>query len=364
MDDRSLNGTTFMKHFLRLTAGLAFGLLLSGLLAFVAGENPIFVLGVLFRSAFGSPYDLGLALFYSTSLIFTGLSVSMAFHAGLFNIGAEGQLVIAALAATWFGVSFPSIPVPIAPFLIAAVGISAGAFWGWIAGWLKAKRGSHEVVVTMMLNFIAAAATSFVALELIKNPDSQNPESKPIPTEFLFKNYDFVQTYFKDSPANLSLLFAIALSFLSFVFLYKTTWGYQLRASGQNEKAAEIAGMNPQKWKMAAMALAGALAGCVCLNEVLGSTGRFKIGFSPDYGFVGIAVALLARNHPIGILASAFLFGILQKGASDLDMETQFITRDFTRVIQAILIFSVAGSYYIEARFFKISKYFKRGKSK
>ncbi len=345
-----------MKHFFRLSAGLFIGLFLSSVLAYVAGENPLHVLSVLFRSAFGSPYDLGLALFYTTSLIFTGLSVSMAFHAGLFNIGAEGQLTVAALAAAWFGVSFPQMPVTVAPFLIGAVGISAGAFWGWIAGWLKAKRGSHEVIVTMMLNFVAAAATSYVALELIKNPDSQNPETKALPAEFLFKGHDAVQDFFKDSPANLSLLIALALSGLCFVFIYKTVWGYQLRASGQNEKAAEIAGINPQKWKMIAMALAGGLAGCVCLNEILGSAGRFKIGFSPDYGFVGIAVALLARNHPLGILASAFLFGILQKGASDLDMETQFITRDFTRVIQAILIFSVAGSYYFETHLFKRRK--------
>jgi ABC-type uncharacterized transport system permease subunit len=345
-----------MKNLVRLSAGLFIGLFLSGGLAYFAGENPFYVLSVLFRSAFGSPYDLGLALFYTTSLVFTGLSVSMAFHAGMFNIGAEGQLLVGTLAAAWFGASFPQMPVLVAPFLIGAVGISAGAFWGFIAGWLKAKRGSHEVIVTMMLNFVAAAATSYVTLELIKNPDSQNPETKPLPGEFLFQGHDFVQKFFKDSPANFSMLIALAVSVACFIFLYKSVWGYQLRASGQNEKAAEIAGMQPQKWKMVAMALAGGLAGCVSLNEILGSAGRFKIGFSPDYGFVGIAVALLARNHPIGILASAFLFGILQKGASDLDMETQFITRDFTRVIQAILIFSVAGSYYFDSRIFRKRK--------
>jgi simple sugar transport system permease protein len=335
---------------MRAILGLLTGLILALSLAAFAGENPWHVFLILAKSAFGSPYDLGLALFYTTSLIFTGLSVSMAFHAGLFNIGAEGQLTVATLAAAWFGVSFPGMPPAMAPLLIAVVGISAGALWGLIPGWLKAYRGSHEVIVTMMMNFIAAAIASYVTLELIKNPESQNPESRPISTDFMFRNYDFVQSFFKDSPANFSLLIAIVMALVCYFFLFHTVWGYEIRSSGKNEKASEIAGIPSRKMKILAMTLAGALAGGVALNEVLGSTGRYKMGFSPDYGFVGIAVALLARNNPLGVLASAFLFGVLQKGATDLDIETEFITRDFARIIQAILIFSVASSYFIKVK--------------
>lgn len=341
-----------MKSFLKSIAGLILGLGISMILAAYAGESPWFVLTVLAKSAFGSPYDLGLALFYTTSLIFTGLSVSIAFHAGLFNIGAEGQLTVATLAAAWFGVTFPNMPVAIAPFMIALVGLVAGAGWGLIPGWLKAYRGSHEVIVTMMMNFIAAAIAGYVTLNLIKNPESQNPESQVLLEGFLFRSYDFVQKWLQDSPANLSLILAVVLSFAVYFLLYRTVWGYELRVSGQNEKASQIAGIDPKKMKMLAMSLAGLLAGCVAVNEVLGSSGRFKIGFSPDYGFVGIAVALMARNHPLGILASAFLFGALQKGASDLDVETEFITRDFARIIQAILIFSVASVYFWDGRKF------------
>jgi simple sugar transport system permease protein len=337
---------------MRAIFGLILGLMIALALTAFAGENPWSVLMVLGKSAFGSSYDLGLALFYTTSLIFTGLSVSIAFHAGLFNIGAEGQLTVATLAAAWFGVSFPDLPPVIAPLLIALVGISSGAAWGWVAGWLRAWRGSHEVIVTMMMNFIAAAIASYVTLNLIKNPESQNPESQPLPDAYLFKSYDFVQKWLQDSPANLSLIFAVLLSVAIYFLLYRTVWGYELRAAGQNEKASKIHGIDPKKMKVLAMTLAGALAGCVALNEVLGSTGRFKMGFSPDYGFVGIAVALMARNHPLGILASAFLFGVLQKGASDLDVETEFITRDFARIIQAILIFSVATAYFWDGRKF------------
>ncbi len=338
-----------MKAFL----GLLIGLLLSLALVAVAGENPWSVFMILAKSAFGSPYDLGLALFYTTSLIFTGLAVSVAFHAGLFNIGAEGQLTVATLAAAWFGVSFPNLPPALATLLIAIVGILSGAVWGAIPGWLKAFRGSHEVIVTMMMNFIAAAFASYVSLQLIKNPESQNPESQPIPANFMFHDYDFIQKWLTDSPANLSLCMAVILSVVIYIFLYHTVWGYELRASGQNEKASAVAGISAKKMKILAMSLAGALAGCVALNEVLGSAGRYKIGFSPDYGFVGIAVALLARNNPLGILASAFLFGVLQKGAADLDIETEFITRDFARVIQAILIFSVAGMYFLKGNPFE-----------
>lgn len=334
----------FAKPFL----GLVLGLLISLSLVTVAGESPWNVFLILGKSAFGSRYDLGLALFYSTSLIFTGLSVCLAFHAGLFNIGAEGQLTVGTLAAAWFSIRFPEIPAVLAPWLALTVGLFAGGLWGFLPGWLRAVRGSHEVIVTMMMNFIAAALASYVTLELIKNPESQNPESQIVPPQFALQKFDFVQRYFQDSPANLALIFALALAIGCYFFLYKTVWGYELRAVGQNPKAAEIAGISAQRSQILSMTLAGMAAGFVCLNEVMGSSLRFKIGFSPEYGFVGIAVALMARNNPIGVIFSAFLFGVLQKGASDLDLETETVTRDFARVIQAILIFSVAGIYFFD----------------
>lgn len=333
--------------------GLAFGLLVSLSLTALAGENPWRVFLILTQSSFGSPYDLGLALFYATSFAFAGLSVAIAFHGGLFNIGAEGQLVIGTLAAAWLGTGLSASSPQIAIPLIIIAGIFGGALWGFIPGFLKAHRGSHEVIVTMMMNFIAAALANYVVLKIIKNPESQNPESKPVSDSFLLRDFDFIQNFFTDSPANLSLVVAILLSIGCYFFLYRTVWGFELRAAGQNETAAEISGINSKKMRVLAMTMAGALAGFVAMNEVLGSSGRFRLGFSPDYGFVGIAVALLARNHPIGILASAFLFGALQKGASELDLETDHITRDFARIIQAILIFSVASAHFFDQKFFR-----------
>jgi simple sugar transport system permease protein len=192
-----------------------------------------------------------------------------------------------------------------------------------------------------------------VIFKLIRSEESQNPESKSVGAQYLMANFDFVQKFFTDSPANLSLILAITLSILLYVFLYKTVWGYELRASGSNQHASELMGIPGKKWKMIAMTMAGALAGLVCVNEVFGSSGKFRLGFSPDYGFVGIAVALLARSHPLGVLFSAFLFGILQKGAADLDIETEMITRDFAKVIQAILILSVVAAISFDRKIFK-----------
>lgn len=327
--------------------GLLFGLAIClGLTAF-AGESPLHVLLVLIKSAFGTKYDLGLTLFYSTSLIFTGLSVCVAFHAGLFNIGAEGQLNVGAMAAASVGFIFPNCSPLLAPILSIFAAFVFGGLWGLIPGWLKAYRGSHEVVVTMMMNFIAAGLTGYMTLNIFKSGESQNPETQSLPSQYLFKSFDFVSDFFTDSPVNISLIFALLTAVIIWLLLEKSSFGFQISMTGKNEVAAGISGISTKKVRMLAMTLAGALAGLVALNDVLGSAGKFKIGFSADYGFVGIAVALLARNNPLLIITSAFLFGGLQKGAADLDLETQFITRDFAKVLQAVIIFSVVGFQYL-----------------
>lgn len=326
--------------------GLLVGLCVALLLTLFAGENPWHIFMILVNSAFGSMYDLGLTLSYATPLIFCGLSVAIGFHAGLFNIGAEGQLTMAVVTAAAVGVFFPEVPFPLAPLLAFAAALMMGAFWGWIAGWLRAVRGSHEVIITIMLNFIAAGLANWFTLKIIPNPNSQNPETALVSSNYLFKDYDLVARLFPDTPANASLGFAIFFALLMWIFLWKTTWGFELRAVGSNTDAAHRAGISEKKVQMFAMAAAGALAGCVALSEVMGSAGQYRIGFSPDYGFIGIAVALLANNNPLGIVAAAFLMGALHKGASDLDLETSTITRDFSRIIQALIILGVAAQGY------------------
>jgi simple sugar transport system permease protein len=325
----------YLKPVLSVILGLSLGLLMTR----IAGESPWHVLKVLANSSFGSQYDVGMTLFYSTPLIFTGLAVTFAFHAGMFNVGAEGQLVVGALCAAACGIYFNEMPAPFAPILAMFAAVVGGGVWGAIPGWLKAKRGSHEVINTIMMNFIAAGICSWITLYILKNPDSQNPETKTIGSGFFVSHLSF----FGEAPVSIALFIALLAAVFVWFFLWKTVLGYEVRAVGQNEQAARAAGIDVGKIRILAMIISGGLAGLVGVSEVLGNTGRFKVDFSPGYGFMGVAVALLGRNRPIGVVAAALLFGALHKGTSDLDLETEHVTRDLSQILQALVILCVSA---------------------
>lgn len=325
----------YFQPILAVFLGLGLGLLIVK----AAGESPWHVLQILGRSAFGSRYDLGMTLFYSTPLVFTGLAVALPFHAGLFNIGAEGQLTLGALAAAAVGILLPRVAWPWAPLLAGLGAFSAGALWGAIPGFLKAKRGSHEVINTIMLNFIAAGLSSWITLYYLKNPDTQNPETKTVGAGYLIHHFEF----FQDAPVSSAWALALFVAILVSALLWKTVLGYELRAVGQNPHAAKATGIDSGKMTVLSMTLGGGLAGLVGVGEVLGNASKFKIGFSPDYGFIGIAVALLGKGNPSGVIASALLFGALHKGTSDLDFETESVTRDLSLVLQALIILCVCA---------------------
>jgi ABC-type uncharacterized transport system permease subunit len=330
-----MRAASLLKPAAALLSGLALGLLATA----IAGESPLHVLGVLARGAFGSRYDFGMTLFYMTPLLFTGLSVSVAFRAGLFNIGAEGQLALGALAMAWAAFTFPSLPAPLSWAASVLAGAAAGGAWAGIAGWLKARRGSHEVISTIMLNFIAAGISSYAVLNPFKNPETQNPETLAIGAGHVLPAIPGMG----DAPVSWALVVGIGLAVLLGWMFERTRWGFELQTVGENENAARLAGIPVERVRIVAMVTAGALAAGVGLGEVLGSAHRYKLGFSPDYGFVGIAVALLARGNPLGVIASAFLFGALHKGTTDLDLETENVTRDLALVIQALIIGAVAA---------------------
>src|SRR5579859_8052952 len=328
-----------MRRLLQPSFALLLGLGAGLAVTWCAGENPWNVFKILVRGAFGSRYDLGMTLFYTTPLIFTGLSVAVAFQAGLFNIGGEGQLTVGALAAAAVGAVWPGVPWPLAPLLAGLAAFLAGAFWGAIPGWLRARRGSHEVINTIMLNFVAAGLASYVTLYLLKNPASQNPETRPIGPGYWIHQFG----WFGGAPVSLALPLALVMAVLVWVVLWRTSLGFELRSVGQSEAAAQVAGIDPGRIRFIALAVAGGLAGMVGIGEVLGNAGKFKLGFSPEYGFMGIAVALLGRNHPFGVLAAALLFGALHKGAADLDLETDHVTREVSLVLQGLIILTVSA---------------------
>lgn len=325
--------------------GLMIGLGLGIAIAKFAGENPAHVLRVIAHSAFGSRYDLGLTLFYATPLIFCGLSVAIAFQAGLFNIGAEGQLQLGALAAASVGVLLPKVPGILAPCLALMAATIVGAFWAWIPGWLRVRRGSHEVITTIMLNFVAASFISWILRTYLQNPNAQNPETGDIGRAYFLHPHDPISHLFGNAPVGIAFPVAIAMAGLLWFLLEKTSFGFELRASGENEDAAKGSGIAVGRTRILAMMIAGALAAWVALPEVMGNAGRFRDGFSSDYGFIGIAVALLARNNPILVIFSGVLFGALHKGAGDLDIETDHVTHDLSLIIQALVILAVSLSH-------------------
>lgn len=324
-----------IQPLLAVSAGLGLGLLVTA----IAGENPFHVLKVLGRSAFGSTYDLAMTLFYTAPLIFTGLSVAIAFQAGMFNIGAEGQLYMGAFGAAAVGALMPGVPWPLAPLLAILACVVCGGVWGGLAGWLRARRGSHEVIVTIMLNFVAAGLTSWATLYWLKNPDSQNPETRLIGAGYLLSKW----TSLGDAPLSHALTLALVVAVGVALVLNRTVFGFELRAVGQNETASRMNGIDTARVRIQAMFLAGAVAGLVGVVEVLGNVGKFRMGFSPDFGFIGIAVALLARGRPLAIVASALLFGALHKGAADLDLETENVTRDLSLILEALIILCVSA---------------------
>ena len=332
--------------------------ILSGLLvglgaAAVAGENPVHVLLVLLKASGGTPYDLGMTMVYTTPLIFTGLSVAVAYRAGLFNIGAEGQLVLGGLAATavalrlgdlWpaFAGSSGVMGRIVAMLVCGLVAAAVGGSTGFVTGYLRARRGSHEVVTSIMMNFLAMALASWLVIEKLHSVDTQNPETRTVGN--VFKAVEF--SAFDGAPVTIWFLAGIAAAGLVAFLFDRTMIGFRMRAAGENPVAATVAGIDTGRQMIIALTLAGALAGLSGLGDILGGAGRFRLGFSSDYGFTGIAVALLAGGRPMAVVASALLFGALHKGALDLDFETDHVTRDLAMIIQGCVILFATARWF------------------
>lgn len=359
LKSRNLPGVEIFResYFIFLAVLAAF--LVGGLIIVLVGDDPLRVYGILISNALGSTKDICYTLFYATPLIFTGLSVAVAFRCGLFNIGAEGQLYIAAFATAWVGITFGGVVVKVADkqeswswfdlpsFLLVPLcilsAVVAGGFWGGIAGFLRAKFGASEVINTIMLNFIAIALTGYLTqyhYRIAGDPILQTaPISENAHIPQLNEYLSFIP---KDVPLNFSFLMAVLMCIFVYIFLWRTKWGYELRAVGENPNAAEYGGISPKKQVIVAMSMAGALAGMVAIGEVMGDRHRYFHDFSGEVGFLGIAVALLGRNHPLGVFLAAIFFAILIRGEIFVDAFTRHISKDIGLVLQAIVILFVA----------------------
>jgi general nucleoside transport system permease protein len=328
--------------------------LVGGIIVWMVGDSPLLVYELFLTSAFGSIDGIGYTLFYATPLIFTGLAVAVAFKCGLLNIGAEGQLVAAAFATAWVGLVLPGWPALIVVLLAALAAIFVGGVWAGIPGVLKAKFGAHEVITTIMMNFIAASIVSYLTQYHYRRQGDPILETLPIAEikdgvvvgPHIPRMHALLAPFGIDFPAhvplNLAFLIALATCVLIYVFLWKTKWGYELRAVGVNPSASEYGGISISRNIIAAMVISGMLAGMVGINDVLGYRYRYYDGFSAGYGFAGIAVALLGRNHPAGVLFAAILFGALDRSKLFIDIFTDKVSKDWTVILQAIVILFVA----------------------
>src|SRR6266404_6131266 len=314
-----------------------------GIVVWLIGDDPIQTYRLLIGSAFSWPDGIGYVLFYATPLIFTGLAVMVAFRCGLLNIGAEGQLYIGAFAAAWVGIKFAGASAWVLLPMCCLAAILAGALWGGIPGVLKARFGSHEVINTIMLNFIAIALLSYFTQYHFKIPGDAIMQTAQIgPAANLPTLGRFIPGLPARIPVNIAFIFAVIACILVYIFLWKTKWGYELRATGANPSAAEYGGISIRKQIILAMSISGGLAGMVGINEVLGYRYRYYDGFSANYGFVGIAVALLGRNHPVGVFLAAILFAVLLRGGIFVDAYTIHVSKDIVDMLQGIVIILVA----------------------
>src|SRR3954471_18663879 len=339
--------------------------IVGGIIILLIKDNPFETYRLLLSNSFGSVKDIGYTLFYATPLIFTGLAVAVAFRCGLLNIGAEGQLYIAAFVTAWVGITFANLSGWILIPLACLGAILSGAVWGAIPGILKAKFGSHEVINTIMLNFIAIALASYFTQYHYKVPSDSIMQTVEIGRQNVPAGMEalkginahiprlgsFIPGLPERIPLNVAFLLAILMCVLVYFFLWRTKWGYEIRATGANPTAAEYGGISVKKQIILAMAVSGGLAGMVAINEVLGYRYRYYEGFSPQYGFTGIAVALLGRNHPLGVLIAAIFFGALTRGGLFVDIFTTNVSKDLVLVLQALVILFVAAEGMFRRQF-------------
>jgi general nucleoside transport system permease protein len=330
---------------------LGIALLAAGIVVAAVGFSPLQVLSVLLHGAFGSARGFSYTLYYATTFVFTGLAVAVAFHGGLFNIGGEGQAMIGGLGtglvALWLG---PTLPAWALLPLMLVGGMLAGLAWAAVPGWLQAWRGSHIVITTIMFNFLASALLVWLLVEHLKPADSMAPESLPFASSaHLPAMHQVLRAFGFDwpaSPLNLSLLLALAAAGAVQLLLWRHRAGYRLRAVGAGPLAAAYAGIEPKRQVMVAMCISGALAGLVGMNELAGVQHKLLLEYVAGAGFTGIAVALMGRNHPGGILLASLLLGALFQGGAEVAFEVPGFSRDMVVMLQGfIVLFSGAMAY-------------------
>ena len=321
------------------------GLALAVAAAVVAGIglSPVQVLTLLVKGAFGSAAGLSYTLYYATTFVFTGLAVAVAFHGGLFNIGGEGQAMMGGLGCSVVALVLGQhlSAIVLLPLMVLAAA-ATGAAWAAVPAALQAWRGSHIVITTIMFNFIASALLAYLLLNVLKAPGSMTVETGPFPDAAhmpgVHQALGWIGVAWPRTPLNLSVLLALLAAVLVYLFLWRSRAGYELRAVGFSPDAAHYGGIRPRGQIMLGMLISGALAGLVGINELAGVQHRLLLDYVMGAGFTGIAVSLIGRNHPVGIVLASLLFGALYQGGAELAFEIPGFSRDMVTTLQGLIV--------------------------
>ncbi|MCQ0990496.1 ABC transporter permease [Jiella marina] len=315
----------------------------AGLVVLAVGESPVEAAALMLRGAFGYAEGVGFTLYYATNFIFTGLAVAVAFHGGLFNIGGEGQAYVGGLGVATVALSLGVVlPWWLNMPLAIVLSFACGALWALIPGYLQAKRGSHIVITTIMFNFIAAALMVYLLVNVLKPAGTMAPETRTFDAGAQLPKlrglFELFGANLGGAPLNVSIFVALVAAFLVWVLIWRTKLGYEIRTLGFSPRAARYAGMSETRLIVVTMLISGGLAGMMALNPVMGDQYRLVIDFPQGAGFVGIAVALMGRGHPAGIIPAAILFGMLYQGGAELAFDMPSISRDMIVIIQGLVI--------------------------
>lgn len=357
MSSQALQMPRWMDLVLLPLWNLLIALLVAGGVVLLIGASPLQALTVLLEGALGSARGLGYTLYYTTTFIFTGLAVAVAFHGGLFNIGGEGQATLGgigvALLSLWLGPKLPAvIMLPLAILAAAAFGM----LWAAVPGYLQAWRGSHVVITTIMFNFLAASLNGYLLVNWLRPSGSMSVESSDFaPSARMPALHELAARFgweLPSSPLNLSIVLAVLACVFVWWFLWRSRAGYVLRAVGANPNAAHYAGIRPRWQVLAAMGLSGALAGLVGINEIAGVQGKLTLDFVAGAGFTGIAVALMGRNHPVGIVLASLLFGVLYQGGVEVSFEVPGFSREMVVTVQGLIVLFAGAMAMVSAPMF------------
>lgn len=316
---------------------------ISGLVVLFIGESPVDAVQYMISGALGSGEGIAFTLYYATNFIFTGLAVAVAFHGGLFNIGGEGQIYLGGLGVALAALAFDHyLPWYLTTVVAIGAAFVFGAAWAIIPAYLQAKRGSHIVITTIMFNFIASSLMVYLLVNVIKQPGNMSPQTRLFTEGGQLPKLGWLMRIFGldigAAPFNVSFLISLVAAVAVWLLIWRTRFGYELRTMGTNATAAAYAGIPYVKMVLLTMILSGGLSGMMALNPVMGDMQKLQVDFTAGAGFVGIAVALMGRSHPIGIIIASILFGILYQGGAELAFWVPNISREMIILIQGLVI--------------------------